>query len=367
MEHELHPTLEGWTLLASIAAVTEKLELGILVSGNTYRNPALLAKMAATIDVVSGGRVMLGIGAGWNIREHEAYGWDFPSMRERSDRLEEACALIRLLFHSQGRVDFEGRYYQLRQAAFAPRQGGDRPIPIMVGGTGEKRTLKTLAMYGDIMNIIASPEQVRHLTGVLERHCEAVGRDPNEIAKTLHVPIRIVRDEKEAKEARGPDDWSMIGSPQYVIDRIADFGRPRDQRVHAPDPAAEAGDVPGARRGGVLRVRLNLRRAASVRRLWRVGWTAPARSSRPGAPPASADGVPSGKGTGGSAIAGSLGPALGNVEPGTGPLKCRGDLQDRCLVVRCADNLESGRDPRRRGTRSVRSRSADAQACRTGT
>ena len=271
MAHELHPTLEGWTLLASIAAVTEKLELGILVSGNTYRNPALLAKMAATIDVVSGGRVMLGIGAGWNIREHEAYGWDFPSMRERSDRLEEACALIRRLFHSEGRVDFEGKYYQLRQAAFAPRQGGDHPIPIMVGGTGEKRTLKTLAMYGDIMNVIASPEQVRHLTGVLERHCEAVGRDPNEIAKTLHVPIRIVRDEKEAKEARGPNDWSMIGSPQYVIDRIADFAALGHHRVHAADPAADAGDVPGARRGGVFRVRLNLRRAASAPRHWRVG------------------------------------------------------------------------------------------------
>ena len=223
MDFELHPTLEGWSLLASIAAVTEKLKLGILVTGNTYRNPALLAKTAATVDVVSGGRVVLGIGTGWNIREHEAYGWDFPSMRERSDRLEEACALIRRLFHCEGRVDFDGRYYQLRQAAFAPRQGGDHPIPIMVGGNGEKRTLKTLAMYGDIMNIIASPEQVRHLTGVLERHCEAVGRDPNEIAKTLHVPIRIVRDEKEAREARGPDDWAMIGSPQYVIDRIADF------------------------------------------------------------------------------------------------------------------------------------------------
>ena len=223
MEHELLPTLEGWSLLASVAAVTEKLKLGILVSGNTYRNPALTAKMAATIDVVSHGRVMLGIGAGWNIREHEAYGWDFPSMRERSDRLEEACALIRRLFHSEGRVDFDGRYYKLKQAAFAPRQGGDHPIPIMVGGTGEKRTLKTLAMYGDIMNIIASPEQVKHLTGVLERHCEAVGRDPNEITKTLHMPIRIVRDEKQAREARGPNDWEMIGSPQYVIDRIADF------------------------------------------------------------------------------------------------------------------------------------------------
>ena len=224
MDHELFDTLEGWSLLASIAAVTKKLKLGILVSGNTYRNPALVAKMAATIDVVSQGRVVLGIGAGWNIREHEAYGWDFPSLRERSDRLEEACELIKLLFNNQGgRVDYEGQYYQLRQAPFAPTGGGDKPIPIMVGGTGEKRTLKTLAMYGDIMNVIASPKRVAHLTSVLEKHCNAVSRDPAEIQKTLHVPIRIVRDEKKAREIRGENDWAMVGSPEYVIDRITDF------------------------------------------------------------------------------------------------------------------------------------------------
>ena len=166
---------------------------------------------------------MGGRGAGWNVREHEAYGWEFPSLRERSDRLEEACALIRLLFHSEDRVDFDGKYYKLKQAPFAPKKGGENPIPIMVGGTGEKRTLKTLAMYGDIMNVIASPDRVRHLTSVLEKHCEAVGRDPSEIEKTLHVGIRIVRDEKKAKELRGENDWAMIGSPQYVIDRIGDF------------------------------------------------------------------------------------------------------------------------------------------------
>ena len=201
MDHEMLNTLEGWSLLASIAAVTNKLKLGILVSGNTYRNPALMAKMAATIDVVSHGRVMLGIGAGWNIREHEAYGWEFPSLRERSDRLEEACELIRMLFHSDGRVNFQGHYYKLKEAPFAPRGGGDKPIPIMVGGTGEKRTLKTLAMYGDIMNVIASPDRIRHLSSVLEKHCENVGRDPADIQKTVHVPIRIVRDEKKARES----------------------------------------------------------------------------------------------------------------------------------------------------------------------
>ena len=225
MEHEFLNTLEGWSLLAACAAVTDNLKLGILVAGNTYRNPGLMAKMAATVDVVAPGRVMLGIGAGWNVREHEAYGWEFPSMRERSDRLEEACELIRKLFHSgpEERIDYQGKYYQLKQAAFAPKSGNGKPIPIMVGGTGEKRTLKTLAMYGDIMNVIASPERVKHLSSVLERHCEAVGRDPAEIQKTVHVPIRIVHDEKKAEEIRGENAWSMIGSPQYVIDRIGDF------------------------------------------------------------------------------------------------------------------------------------------------
>ena len=200
-DHEFLDTLEGWSLLASCAAVTKKLKLGILVSGNTYRNPALMAKMAATVDVVAPGRVMLGVGAGWNVREHEAYGWEFPSMRERSDRLEEACELIRKLFHSgvDERIDYQGDYYTLKQAAFAPKSGNGQPIPIMVGGTGEKRTLKTLAMYGDIMNVIASPERVTHLSEVLARHCENVGRDPEEIQKTVHVPIRIIRDEKKAK------------------------------------------------------------------------------------------------------------------------------------------------------------------------
>ncbi len=222
-DFELIDTLEGWSLLAAVAAVTKKLKLGILVSGNTYRNPALVAKMAATIDVVARGRVILGLGAGWNIREHEAYGWNFPSMRERSDRLEEACELISLLFNQEQRVDFSGQYYSLKQAAFAPKSGSNAKIPIMIGGTGEKRTLKTLAMYGDIMNVIASPERIRHLSQVLAKHCDAIGRDAAEIKRTVHVPISIVHDEAKARKLRDGKDWSMIGPPQFVIDRIGDF------------------------------------------------------------------------------------------------------------------------------------------------
>ena len=221
-ESDLHPTLEGWALLAGMAAVTGKLELGVLVSGNTYRNPALTAKMAATIDEISGGRAILGIGAGWNVREHEAYGWEFPSMRERQDRLEEACELIHALFTAERFVDFNGKYYQLKQAPFAPK-GVTRKIPLMVGGTGPKRTLRTLAKYGDIMNAICGPEDLKRHWGIVQKHCEDVGRDPSEIKRSVHVPMQLIHDETKAVLARRGNPWTMIGGKQYVIDRCAAF------------------------------------------------------------------------------------------------------------------------------------------------
>ena len=223
METDRIPTFEGWSLLCATAAVTQRLRLGLLVAGNTYRNPALMAKMAVTVDHISNGRLVIGIGAAWNVREHQAYGWEFPSMRERSDRLEEACKLLKTLFMAEDLVDFDGKYYQLHQAPFAPKSVQQPHPPIMVGGWGEKRTLRTLAMYGDIMNIMDGPEAMTRLSGVLERHCETVGRDPAEIRKTVHVPMRIERNEKKAAELRGGKDWNMIGPPQYIIDRAQDF------------------------------------------------------------------------------------------------------------------------------------------------
>lgn len=216
-------TFEGWSLLCGAAAITERVKLGVLVSGNTYRNPALLAKMVATVDHMSNGRAILGIGAGWNVREHEAYSWNFPSMRERSDRLEEACALIKALFTADGLVDFKGEHYNLRQAPFAPKCVQAPHVPIMIGGMGEKRTLKTLAMYGDIMNVMVGPKQVERLGEVLERHCDAIDRDPTEIQRTVHVPMRIERDETKAERLRAGREWAMIGPVNFVIDRTRDF------------------------------------------------------------------------------------------------------------------------------------------------
>ncbi len=150
---EVETAYEGYSSMAAVASITNRLKLGHLVLGNTYRNPGLVAKMAGTIDHISHGRFTLAIGAGWFKREHEAYGWEFPSVRERSDRLEEACALIRALFTSQSPVSYSGRYYRLDNAVLSPGSAQDPHIPIMVGGMGERRTLRTLAMYGDAFNL----------------------------------------------------------------------------------------------------------------------------------------------------------------------------------------------------------------------
>ncbi|MFW9896977.1 MAG: TIGR03560 family F420-dependent LLM class oxidoreductase [Candidatus Thorarchaeota archaeon] len=222
------PALESWSMLTATAAVTNRVKLGILVTGNTYRNPALLAKMAATVDQISNGRLILGIGAAWYKREHEAFGWEFPSVRERCDRLEEAVELIKILFTTKGPVDYKGRYYKLDQAHFSPACTQKPHVPIMVGGNGEKRTLRTLAKFGDICNIDfnnpGSPELFRHKIEVLERHCEEFGRDPAEIEKSMLIPLRLESDEKEAtklRKARG--DWVLYGTSSFIIDRIQQY------------------------------------------------------------------------------------------------------------------------------------------------
>ena len=241
---------EGFTILAAAAGMTKRLRLGHLVLGNTYRNPGLVAKMATTLDQVSEGRFTLSLGAAWYEREHLAYGWAFPSMKERSDRFEEACELIKLLFKSKTPVDFRGEYYQLEQAPMSPGCYQQPHIPILVGGTGEKRTLLTLAKYGDVFNLDGwsgrgmSMDLYRHKISVLESHCEKVGRDPDEIKKTLLMPIKITNDPKEARDfirnlgyrstdpAHGnyggtlmeaEESGSVAGSLDYVIERIEEF------------------------------------------------------------------------------------------------------------------------------------------------
>jgi len=226
--------LESWSMITATAAVTERLRLGILVTGNIYRNPALLAKMASTVDQISNGRLILGIGAGWFQQEHEAFGWEFPSVKERCDRLEEAVELIKMLFTADGPIDYTGQYYKLKKAYFSPPCIQKPHVPIMVGGNGEKRTLRTLARFGDIANIdfnadymlqkLGSPETFKHKLEVIERHCDEFSRDPSEIKKTMAIPLRIENDEKKAVQLRKRrGEWGLFGTIPFIIDRIQKY------------------------------------------------------------------------------------------------------------------------------------------------
>jgi F420-dependent oxidoreductase-like protein len=182
------PMLEAYTLLGALAARTRSAALGTMVTGVTYRNPALLAKIVTTLDVISAGRAILGIGAAWNDDEHAGYGYDFPSAGERLDRLEEALQITRAMF-TQQTSSFEGRHYRTKDVLNNPKPIRGR-IPVLIGGGGEKRTLKLVAQYGDACNLFGGPDQVRHKLDVLERHCADVGRDPSEITKTALATVR---------------------------------------------------------------------------------------------------------------------------------------------------------------------------------
>ncbi|TAK61027.1 MAG: TIGR03560 family F420-dependent LLM class oxidoreductase [Dehalococcoidia bacterium] len=230
---------EGWTALASLAAVTERIRLGCLVTGVTYRHPSVLAKMAATVDHISNGRLSFGIGAAWHEPEHRMYGIDFSPVKERQDRLEEAVHLTKLLFEAEGRVNFEGTYYQLRDAVFVPRCVQKPHPPIMVGGGGEKRTLRTLALYGDVMNVFGTPDVVRKKIAAMEAHCRAVGRDPAEIQRTISATVVVTDNQGLIDRLVGmfgpgqgltPDEAKKqlpIGPPAHVrsvVERYAEAG-----------------------------------------------------------------------------------------------------------------------------------------------
>jgi F420-dependent oxidoreductase-like protein len=208
--------LESYSLLSALAARTSKVNLGALVTGVTYRNPAILAKIVTTLDVISRGRAILGIGAAWYELEHEGYGVDFPPVRERMDRLEEALSICRGMF-TQETTTFDGRYYRTRQALNNPRPIRPDGIPIMVGGGGEKRTLLAVAKYADICNVFGSAEEVRHKLDVLAQHCADVGRDPTEITKTRLGTI-FVGATREAAETKLASQLAARGMDLATMD-----------------------------------------------------------------------------------------------------------------------------------------------------
>jgi F420-dependent oxidoreductase-like protein len=183
------PCLEGWTTLTALAQATTRLRLGTLVTGIHHRHPAVLANMAAALDIISGGRLELGIGAGWNEEESEAYGIELGSLTERFDRFDEACqVLIGLL--SQETTDFDGRFFRLRAARNEPK-GPQRPHPpICIGGNGEKRTLRITAKYADHWNFVGgTPAEFARKRDVLKAHCADVGRNPKDIMLSAHIRL----------------------------------------------------------------------------------------------------------------------------------------------------------------------------------
>ena len=212
------PMLEGWSVLSALARETERIRLGTLVSGVTYRNPALLAKTATTLDVLSGGRAVFGFGAAWFEAEHESFGFDFPPIGERMDRLDEALTIVRGMFDNE-RSTFEGRFYRTRDAINVPRPVQPGGPPILVGGGGEQRTLRIAARHADMTHWFPlGLDVLARKTGLLAGYCEAIGRDPAEVERTIVAPVLVAATEQEARSM-----WEEL-----PVDRRADttFGTP---------------------------------------------------------------------------------------------------------------------------------------------
>jgi alkanesulfonate monooxygenase SsuD/methylene tetrahydromethanopterin reductase-like flavin-dependent oxidoreductase (luciferase family) len=229
------PLLEAFTLLAALAARTERLRLGPLVLGNTYRHPAVVAKSAVSLDAITGGRFVLGLGAGWQVNEHLAYGIDLFDTRTRLDRYEEACEVIRSLLHSD-RTTIAGDHYSVTDAPCRPTPPDGR-LPLLIGAKGEKRGLRIAARFADEWNSWATVEQLRHRSEVLARHCEDVGRDPAQIRRSTQALVRFVDDPAEAERLRAADHDRplLIGSSAEMVDQVGAYAEAGLDELIVPD------------------------------------------------------------------------------------------------------------------------------------
>jgi F420-dependent oxidoreductase-like protein len=242
------PQFEGLTMLSAMAAHTSRVRCGMLVLGVTYRHPAIVAKMAATIDHVSGGRLELGIGAAWFELEHQQYGIPFPRIGVRMDMLDEACRIMRSLW-TRETTTFEGKHFQLKDARLEPKPVQDH-LPLVIGGAGERRTLRIVAEHGDIWNTFyGDVDQYRHKLGVLAGHCADVGRDPSDIRKSVTFRAVLDQDQRTA-HARAAELYGdplperlqtmmVVGTPEQCVERLrayADLGV-RDFLLGALAPA----------------------------------------------------------------------------------------------------------------------------------
>ena len=220
------PMLEGWTTLAVIAGFTNRIRLGTLVTGNVYRHPSILAKIGATLDVLSKGRLFMGIGAAWNQEESAAYGVPFPSTKERLRRLEETVQIVRGMW-TQERTSFDGQYYRIREAYCNPKPIQKPHPPIMVGGGGERETLRIVAKHADACNIFGSPDTVRRKLGILREHCKSVGRDYDTILKTKLGHIIIDRELRSLEQTVAKRFGNV---PEQTRNEMVTFGQPEHIR-----------------------------------------------------------------------------------------------------------------------------------------
>ncbi len=228
------PCFEGWTTLGALVPQTTRVRVGILVTGNTYRHPAVLAKIGATIDHVSGGRLIMGLGAGWFELEHASYGIPFYTVAERIRRLGESAEIIKRLW-TERKASFEGRFYTIRDARCEPKPLQQPRPPLMIGGAGEKLTLREVAKHADLWNTFGSPELFRHKLDLLRSHCAAVGRDFNEIEISWLGRSAITASESEKKafvtgiaQAFRQDPLEagaglLVGTAEEIKDRISRF------------------------------------------------------------------------------------------------------------------------------------------------
>jgi F420-dependent oxidoreductase-like protein len=227
------PVLEGWLAMGAVAARTSRVRVGLMVGANTFRNPGHTAKLAATLDHVSSGRAVLGIGGAWFAREHEAFGIDFgATVGERLDRLDEAVEIMRRLLDGE-RFSHAGRFYQFDDALISPRPLQEH-LPILVGGGGPKKTLRTVARRADAWNTNGTVEEVAARNAILAEHCAAAGRDPATIERTVSFPIVVRDDPAEARGAfralcdanRTPDAGNvptLLGPPELVADALRPY------------------------------------------------------------------------------------------------------------------------------------------------
>ncbi len=208
------PILEGWTLLAAYAALTKRLRIGLMVTGNTYRHPAVLAKIAATVDVISHGRLDFGIGAGWNETEHASFGIPLYQPGERIRRMGEACELIRRMW-TEATPNFEGKYYQIKDAYCEPKPVHKPYPPFVIGGGGEQLTLRMVAKYADIWNMAGGPpEMFRQKCTILDQHCAEIGRDPSAITRSMQVRANLAEPEGARDAIRG---YIEAGATHIVV------------------------------------------------------------------------------------------------------------------------------------------------------